>query len=129
MRMTTESRVYEYVEDMRFVGDLANANASGSSSVDGQSPHTTLQLVIREDIVHEARFRTSGCGFMIACVGALIELVVGRTLDACLLVTEQEVVDRLQGVPPHRRYCAELAITALKSAIEGYRNTQMPPSN
>lgn len=111
------SRVYEYVEDKRFMGELSNPTAVGRSSIDGQPPHTTLYLRIDEDKIREARFQTSGCGFLIAAVGATIELALNRSVDDCREITEQNVYSHLGGLPSTRHYCITLALSALKDAL------------
>jgi NifU-like protein involved in Fe-S cluster formation len=112
------SRVYEYVEDLRYVGDLAEPNAVGHSSLDGRPPHTTLHLRIEQGTVLEGRFRTSGCGYLIACCGALIELAREKTPQECAQLTEEQLIEYLGGVPEPRRYCAGLAIEALRDALK-----------
>ena len=118
--MFEQSRVYEYVEDRLYMGELRDADAVGHSSLDGQPPHTTIYLRICEDLVKEARFTTSGCGFMIASVGALIELAIDQHIHACLSISEQQVVQHLRGIPDPRRYCTTLAIMALRDALTDY---------
>ncbi len=118
--MLEQSRVYQYVEDRLYMGELRDANAVGNSSLDGQPPRTTIYLRICEDLVKEARFTTSGCGFMIASVGALIELATDQTIKTCLSISEQQIVQHLRGIPDPRRYCTTLAIIALRDALTNY---------
>jgi NifU-like protein involved in Fe-S cluster formation len=110
------SRVYEYVQDRRFVGDLEGANV-GRSSLSGQAPHTSLYLRITDGIIREGRFQTSGCGFLLACCGAVIELCVGRSTGDCRSIGPEQIVNHLGGLPPTRLYCAELATAALQDAL------------
>jgi NifU-like protein involved in Fe-S cluster formation len=111
------SRVYEYVQDRRYVGELLEPTAVGRSSMDGQPPHTTFHLRIERGAVTEGRFRTSGCGYLIACCGALIELVHSRSLAECGQITEDQLAEYLRGLPEPRRYCARLALAALHDAL------------
>jgi NifU-like protein involved in Fe-S cluster formation len=111
------SRAYEYVQDKRYVGELAEPTVIGRSSLDGQPPHTTLYLRILDERVREARFRTSGCGYLMAACGSLIELALDRSLDDCRTITERQIIEHLNGIPDTRRYCAALAIAALHDAI------------
>jgi NifU-like protein involved in Fe-S cluster formation len=110
------SRVYEYVQDRRHVGELADASV-GRSSVAGQPPHSTIYLRIVDGTVREGRFQTSGCGFQVACCGALIELCNDRPIAYCLSIGAAEIVAHLGGLPPTRLYCAELAIEALRDCL------------
>ena len=87
------SRVNEYVEDRRYMGELAQPSAIGRSSLDGQPPHTTLYLRLADGIVREGRFRTSGCGYLVASCGAVIELATGRSATKCRAITEQQLIE------------------------------------
>jgi NifU-like protein involved in Fe-S cluster formation len=117
------SRVYEYVQDRRYVGELAGA-AVGRSSLGGQAPCTTLYLRIVGGVVREGRFQSSGCGFQLACCGAVIELCAGRHVTDCLSIGADEVVAHLRGLPPARLYCAELAIAAMRDCLAAAQGHQ-----
>jgi NifU-like protein involved in Fe-S cluster formation len=110
------SRVYEYVQDRRHVGELADASV-GRSSLAGQPPHSTIYLRIVDGKVREGRFQTSGCGFQLACCGALIELCLGRRTGDCATIRPEDIVAHLCGLPPTRLYCADLAVAALHDAL------------
>jgi len=126
--LSQASRVYEYVEDRRYVGELVNPSSVGRSSIEGQPPRTTLYLRIEEGLVREARFQTSGCGYLVASCGALIELAIGRTLQACRAITELQIFEHLGGLPEPRRYCAGLAIAALRDALDQWASAQAQES-
>lgn len=112
----SSSRVAEYVQDRRHCGQLAGALV-GRSSLAGQPPNSTIYLRIENGVLREGRYQTSGCGFLAACCGAVIDLCLGRALADCLGVTPQHVADYLGGLPDQRRYCAELAVDALRDAL------------
>lgn len=112
------SLLNEYVQDRRHVGDLPEANAIGRSNLGGQAPHTTMYLLVRDNVVEQGRFHTSGCGFLIACCAAAIELCLNQSLETCKQLTPAKVREHLGTLPENRYYCAELAISALQDALE-----------
>jgi NifU-like protein involved in Fe-S cluster formation len=81
-------------------------------------------LRIEDGRVEEARFQTSGCGYLVASCGALIELANCRTLEACRAITELQIIEHLGGLPEPRRYCAVLAVAALRDALDQWAPAQ-----
>jgi nitrogen fixation NifU-like protein len=51
----------------------------------------------------------------------MTELAKGKTLDEALKFTRDDVAESLDGLPPIKMHCSNLAADALKAAIEDYR--------
>jgi nitrogen fixation NifU-like protein len=49
------------------------------------------------------------------------EMIKGKTLDKALEITNQQVAEALDGLPPIKMHCSNLAEQAVKKAIEDYR--------
>ena len=111
------SRVYEYVQDRRYSGQMADPSVVGRSSLAGQPPQVTLYLKLTDQSVSDARFQTSGCGFLMACCAAVIELSLQRDRHDCQQIEPAQVVAHLGGLPVNRLFCAELAVAALRDAL------------
>jgi nitrogen fixation NifU-like protein len=71
----------------------------------------------REGEIREAAFMTDGCGPTVACGSMLSSMVRGLSLEKALLVSKQELIDRLNGLPEESVHCADLAVNALRAAI------------
>ncbi len=82
-----------------------------------------MEMFIRidDDKITEAKFRTFGCGSAIATTSMTTEMVVGMTLDEAMKLTRQDVADELDGLPPIKMHCSNLAADALHEAIKNYR--------
>jgi nitrogen fixation NifU-like protein len=50
------------------------------------------------------------------------ELAKNKNLDHALQITRQDVADSLEGLPPAKMHCSNLATDALRRAIEDYRS-------
>jgi nitrogen fixation NifU-like protein len=52
------------------------------------------------------------------------ELAKGKTLEEALKITRGDVAEALEGLPPIKMHCSNLAADALHAAIEDYRKRQ-----
>jgi nitrogen fixation NifU-like protein len=78
-------------------------------------------LKIDDDKIVDAKFRTFGCGSAIATTSMTTEMVIGMSLDEAMELTRQDVADELDGLPPIKMHCSNLATEALHEAITNYR--------
>jgi len=80
-----------------------------------------LFIKIDGDKITDAKFRTFGCGSAIATTSMTTEMVKGMTLDEAMELTRKDVADELDGLPPIKMHCSNLAADALHEAIKNYR--------
>ncbi|MBT6563536.1 MAG: iron-sulfur cluster assembly scaffold protein, partial [Candidatus Scalindua sp.] len=73
------------------------------------------------DKIVEAKFKTFGCGAAIATSSMSTEMIVGKTLDEALEVTNEAVAEALDGLPPNKMHCSVLAQEAIEAAIKDYK--------
>ncbi|MBT3880014.1 MAG: iron-sulfur cluster assembly scaffold protein, partial [Candidatus Scalindua sp.] len=62
-----------------------------------------------------------GCGAAIATSSMSTEMIVGKTLDEALEVTNEAVAEALDGLPPNKMHCSVLAQEAIEAAIKDYK--------
>lgn len=51
----------------------------------------------------------------------MTELAIGKSIDEALILTNQAVAEALDGLPPAKMHCSNLAADALHEAIKDYR--------
>jgi nitrogen fixation NifU-like protein len=74
-----------------------------------------------EEIITDIKFRTFGCGSAVATSSMTTEMAMGMKLDEAYKITRSDVADELEGLPPIKMHCSNLAADALKAAIDNYR--------
>ena len=50
------------------------------------------------------------------------EMIKGLTIDEALKITNADVVEELEGLPPQNIHCSVLAQEAIAAAVEDYRS-------
>jgi nitrogen fixation NifU-like protein len=114
-------KVIEHFTNPRHVGDMENPDGEGiyGSPVCGDM----MKIMIRvdeNDVITDAKFKTFGCGSAIASSSVATEMIIGKTVEDALRVTNQNVLDELGGLPTIKIHCSVLADHAIKSAIYDY---------
>jgi FeS cluster assembly scaffold protein NifU len=80
-----------------------------------------MYIRVDNDRIADIKFQTFGCGSAVATSSMTTELVKGMTLDEAMKVTRGDVADALDGLPPIKMHCSNLAADALHSAIQSWR--------
>jgi len=73
-----------------------------------------------EEIVKDIKFKTFGCAAAIATSSMVTQLAKGKTLKEAEKITRNDVAESLEGLPPIKMHCSNLAADALKAAIKNY---------
>lgn len=105
----------------RNVGEIKDADGIGEVGNPRCGDIMRIYIKVKENRITDIKFLTFGCGAAVATSSMVTELVKGKTLEEALKVTNQEVADSLDGLPPIKMHCSNLAEQALKAAIEDYR--------
>ncbi len=124
-------KINERFQNPRNAGKLKGANAVGTNAtfVCGAVLRMSLQIDVETKEIIEAKFKTSGCGYLIAAADVLTEKIVGRKLTElhCLEKgsSEKEIKDELGIFEQNRTHCFDLPIQTLQDAFADFRAFQI----
>lgn len=118
--MYTE-KVMDHFQNPRNVGEIADADGIGEVGNAVCGDIMKIYLKVENDRIVDVKFKTFGCGAAIATSSMVTEMVKGKTLDEALQITNKAVAEALDGLPPQKMHCSNLAADALHKAIEDYR--------
>lgn len=82
-----------------------------------------------EEILTDIKFETLGCAAAIATSSMITEMAKGKTISEALKITRNDVANELEGLPPIKMHCSNLAAEALHRAIEDYLRKKTKTQN
>ena len=103
-------------------------NASGEGTVGNPTCGDLMTIYIDVDdneVIQDIKFETFGCGAAIATSSMITEIAKGMTVDEALEITRNDVADALDGLPPIKMHCSNLAADALTEAIKDYKSKKI----
>ena len=113
-------KVMDHFLHPRNVGELPDADGVGEVGNAKCGDIMKIYLKIENDVVTDVKFNTFGCGSAIASSSMATEMIKGKPLSQVLTLTNQAVVEALDGLPAHKLHCSVLAEEAVKAALRDY---------
>ena len=115
-------KVMEHFMNPRNVGVIENPDGYGKVGNPICGDVMEIFIKVKDDIITDIKFRTFGCGSAIATSSMVTELAKGKHVDEAIKITRNDVADELDGLPPQKMHCSNLAADALSDAIKDYKN-------
>lgn len=122
--MLYSEKVFDHFSNPRNVGEIEDANGVGEVGNARCGDIMKMYLKIEDGIIKDVKLKTFGCGAAIATSSMATEMIKGKPLDEALKLTNQAVVEALDGLPAVKIHCSVLAEQAVKAAISDYYTRQ-----
>jgi nitrogen fixation NifU-like protein len=114
-------KVMDHFRNPRNVGEIPDADGIGEVGNPACGDIMKIYIKIKDNRIEDIKFKTFGCGAAIATSSMVTEMVKGKTIEEAMQVTNKAVADALDGLPPIKMHCSNLAADALHAAIEDYK--------
>ena len=118
--MLYSEKVMDHFRNPRNVGSIENADGVGEVGNAKCGDIMKIYLKIDDNVVYDVKFETFGCGSAIATSSMATEMIKGKPVEEALELSNQAVVEALDGLPAHKLHCSVLAEEAVKSALKDY---------
>ena len=112
--------VMEHFLNPKNVGELENPDGSGTYGSPVCGDMMQIQIKVENETIVDARFKTFGCGSAITSSSMATSMIIGKTIEEALDITNKQIIDALGGLPPVKVHCSVLADRAIKNAIYDY---------
>jgi len=113
-------KVKDHFSNPRNVGAVENPDGTGKVGNPTCGDIMEITIKVNESVIDDIKFRTFGCGAAVATSSMTTELAKGKTPSEAAHITKIDVANALDGLPPIKMHCSNLAVDALKDAISNY---------
>ena len=113
-------KVMEHFTNPRNVGEIENPDGVGQVGNVKCGDIMKMYLKIEDDVIVDIKFKTFGCGSAIATSSIATEMIIGKSVEEAVQLTNRAVVEALDGLPSQKIHCSVLAEQAVKAAIHDY---------
>ncbi len=117
-------KVKDHFKNPRNVGEIKDADAIGQAGALSCGDKLKLYLKIEDNIIKDAKFQTFGCGSAVAASSILTEMIIGKTIEEAKKITNKQIADELDGLPPEKMHCSVMGREALEDALKNYLNDE-----
>lgn len=113
-------KVMEVFKNPQHMGEVENYNAIGTVGNEVCGDIMQITMRIEDGIIQDAKFKTFGCAAAVASSSTATGMIIGKTIDEALKLTNKQVIEQLEGLPPQKIHCSVLAEDAIRLAIQNY---------
>ena len=113
-------KVMDHFFNPRNVGEIEDADGIGEVGNPRCGDIMRMYIKVKENIITDIKFKTFGCGAAVATSSMVTEMVKGKNINEALEITNKQVAEALDGLPPVKMHCSNLAEAGIKAAIDDY---------
>ena len=128
MKGLYSKEVMEHFKNPHNIGEIKNADGVGKVGNPVCGDMMYVYIKVKDNCLADIKVKTFGCVAAIATSSMITDLAMGKTLDEAMKITNKDIADSLNGLPPVKMHCSNLAADGLHRAIEDYIKKQKSKS-
>jgi len=113
-------KVMDHFQNPRNIGKMDNPDGVGEVGNPVCGDLMKIYIKVENNIIKDIKFQTFGCAAAIATSSMITELVKGKSIEEAKKITNNDVAKNLDGLPPQKMHCSNLAEEGIKAAIDDY---------
>lgn len=113
-------KLMEHFRNPRNMGEMENPDGVGTVGNPICGDLMSIYIKVKDNKIEDIKFKTFGCAAAISTSSMITEMAKGKTIEEALKITRDDVAEALEGLPPIKMHCSNLAAEGLKAAINDY---------
>jgi len=127
MALNYSKKVMENFFHPKNMGEIKNADGIGKVGNPMCGDVMWMYIKVKKnkenkEVLQDIKFKAFGCAAAIATSSMITQLAKGKTLEKAEKIGTKDVAVSLEGLPPIKMHCSQMASRALKVAIENFRS-------
>ncbi|MFC1956628.1 iron-sulfur cluster assembly scaffold protein [Chloroflexota bacterium] len=110
-------KVMDRLSNQRNVGVIENPDGVGYIGDPSYDIDLELYIKVKDNTITDAKFKAFGCAATIATVSMVSEMLEGKSIEQALDISDKEIAEALDGLPPSRMHCTELGHELIRSVV------------
>jgi len=127
--MNYSDKVKDHFFNPRNVGEIEFPDGVGEVGSPACGDIMKMQIKVEDGKISDVKFKTFGCAAAVATSSIATEIIKGADISDALRLTNQAVVDALDGLPKEKIHCSVLVEQAIKAAVADYQNRKSESSS
>ena len=119
-------KVMEVFKNPQHMGEVENYNAIGTVGNEVCGDIMQITMRIEDNVIKDAKFKTFGCAAAVASSSTATGMIIGKTIEEALKLTNKQGIEELEGLPTQKIHCSVLAEDAIRLAIDSYLKGEVP---
>lgn len=117
-------KVIDNFSNPQNIGEIKNPDGVGHVGDPSWGIDLELYIRVENNTIIDTKFKAFGCAVTIATSSMVSEMLKGKSIEQALDISDQEIAEALDGLPPPKMHCAELGRELIKSAIDDFSKRQ-----
>lgn len=105
----------------RCLGLIDYINGEGVNGDPKCGDYIEVYIFVQNNIIEDIGFLVFGCAGAIASGSMTMVLAKKKSLEEALKITEEDIIEALDGLPEDKKHCSNLGVEALRNAIKDYQ--------